>query len=185
MYDRNNESGEIQMIICKDNFLETHISQLIDEYVHNGTFSWHWHYKANKNEPDRHWHTLAGHDIEEMTKNGFDYLIPLWESIQNLPDVPKTKIVRCYFNAHTPGVEPSIHQDDGEMTYIYYPNLNWHLSYGGGTTVYDNELSKGTLLNYKGNRLIGFTASNWHQAMPVTKKCFLLRTCIVFKTEKV
>ena len=49
------------------------------------------------------WHTLAGHDIEEMTKNGFDYLIPLWESIQNLPDVPKTKIVRCYFNAHTRG----------------------------------------------------------------------------------
>ena len=81
-------------------------------------------------------------------------------------------------------VEPSIHQDDGEITYIYYPNLDWHLSYGGGTTVYDEQLSQGTLLNYKGNRLIGFTAKNWHQAMPVTKKCFLLRTCIVFKTEK-
>ena len=28
-------SHKIQMIICKDNFLETHIAQLIDEYVHN------------------------------------------------------------------------------------------------------------------------------------------------------
>ena len=173
------------MIICKDNFLETHIAQLIDEYIHNGTFPWHWHYKANKNEPDRHWHTLAGHDIEEMTANGFDYLIPLWEGIENLPDVPKTKIIRAYFNAHTPGVEPSIHQDDGEITYIYYPNMNWNINYGGGTTVYDDDLVKGTLLNYKGNRLIGFTAQNHHQAMPVSKKCFMLRTCVVFKTEKV
>ena len=57
------------MIIVKDNFLEEHIAQLIDGSVHNTDFNWHWHYKANKNEPDRHWHTLAGHDIEEMTTN--------------------------------------------------------------------------------------------------------------------
>ena len=63
--------------------------------------------------------------------------------------------------------------------------MDWNNNYGGGTTVYDDDLVKGTLLNYKGNRLIGFTAKNHHQAMPVSKKCFMLRTCVVFKTEKV
>ena len=181
------------MIIIKDNILEEHLAHLIDDSIHNTDFPWHWHYKANKNEPDRHWHTLAGHDEEEIRKNEFDFILPLWETINNMKDIPKIKIVRAYFNAHTTGVEPSIHQDDGELTIIYYPNLKWNVNYGGGTTVYDGNLKqgdylsnidKGTLIPYKGNRLIGFTANLHHQAMPVTKKCFMLRTCIVFKTEK-
>ena len=46
-------------------------------------------------------------------------------------------------------------------------------------------INKGTLINYKGNRLICFTASLPHQAMPVSRLCHDLRTCIVFKTTKV
>lgn len=173
------------MIICKDNFMEEHLAMLIDGCIHNTDFNWHWHYKSNANEPDRHWHTLAGHSTEEMTERGFDYLIPLWEKIQNSTEFPPTKIVRCYLNAHTPGVEPTIHRDDGEITYIYYPNLEWKDIYGGGTSIYEEDMTPSTIIPYKGNRLIGFEAKKLHQAMPVTKKCFLLRTCIVFKTEKV
>tara|TARA_B100000902_G_scaffold290951_1_gene277265 strand:- start:2510 stop:3031 length:522 start_codon:yes stop_codon:yes gene_type:complete len=171
------------MIEYFDDVLEIHIAQLIDESVHNGTHPWHWNYKANMKIPSRHWHTLAGHDIDEMTKNGYDYLIPLWETIDL--KYPNLKIKRCYLNAHTPGVEPSIHQDDGEVTLIYYPKMNWDVNFGGGTTIYDKNLDKGTLINYKGNRLICFTASLPHQAMPVSRICHDLRTCIVFKTTKV
>jgi hypothetical protein len=34
-----------------------------------------------------------------------------------------------------------------------------------------------------GNRCIIFTASLLHQAQPVSRECYQLRTCIVFKTK--
>ena len=37
----------------------------------------------------------------------------------------------------------------------------------------------------KGNRLIMFDADLPHQAQPVSRLCFQLRTCIVFKTNRV
>ena len=80
------------MIEYFDDVLEIHIAQLIDESVHNGTHPWHWNYKANSKIPSRHWHTLAGHSIDEMMKNGYDYLMPLWETIEH--KYPNLKIKR-------------------------------------------------------------------------------------------
>lgn len=171
------------MDLIIDDFMDEHIAQLIHGSIHNTDFSWNFHYKANEKEPDMHWHKLAGHSIEEMSENGFDYLIPLWESIQNLDGIPETKIIRCYLNAHTYGIEPTIHRDDGTYTFIYYPNLSWQDNWGGGTSVYEEDLKEGWLATYKPNRLIGFDAKKLHQGMPVTRKCFALRTCVVFKTE--
>ena len=37
---------------------------------------------------------------------------------------------------------------------------------------------------YKGNRIINFEANAMHQAQPVSRECYQLRTCIVFKTTK-
>jgi Rps23 Pro-64 3,4-dihydroxylase Tpa1-like proline 4-hydroxylase len=124
---------------------------------------------------------LAGHTVGEVQENGFDFLLPLWDIISNYD--PKVEIIKAYFNAHTSGVEPSINLDDDDMTFIYYSNMTWNMNYGGETTIYDDDLNKGTIIPYKGNRLIGFTASKQHQAMPVSKKCFMLRTCVVFKTK--
>ena len=38
-------------------------------------------------------------------------------------------------------------------------------------------------VEYKGNRLILFTASMPHQAQSVSRQCYELRTCVVFKTN--
>jgi hypothetical protein len=173
------------MIKVIDDILEFHLAHLVDDSIHNTDTKWSWHYKANKDIPSRHWHLYCGETVEEIDKNGFEYLLPLWEQIENHRELPKVKIKRCYLNAHTPGVEPSIHKDDGDVTFIYYPNLKWNVNFGGGTTIYDETLDKGTLINYKGNRLICFTASLPHQAMPVSRICHDLRTCVVFKTSYV
>jgi len=37
----------------------------------------------------------------------------------------------------------------------------------------------------KGNRIIMFDANLPHQAQSISRLCFQLRTCIVFKTNKV
>ena len=86
--------------------------------------------------------------------------------------------VRIYMNAHTHGIEPHMHQDDGDFTMIYYPRGDWQDDWGGGTVV------DGTLIEYKGNRLVVFDAHLWHQAQTVSRQCYELRTCIVFKCNR-
>jgi hypothetical protein len=88
---------------------------------------------------------------------------------------------RVYFNAHTHGIEPHIHQDDGDVTMIYYPRLDWSGDWGGGTCVQETGQHP-ILLQYEGSRLIAFTADLFHQGMSVSRECYQLRTCIVFKT---
>ena len=39
-------------------------------------------------------------------------------------------------------------------------------------------------VNYIGNRLLVFDANLQHQAMSVSRQCYRLRTCVVFKTWK-
>jgi hypothetical protein len=77
---------------------------------------------------------------------------------------------------------------------IYYPRLDWDIEWGGGTAVY-KEVTDNTpkdpnfkpnyqidkSVSYKGNRLIIFDAYLPHQALPVSRECYELRTCVVFK----
>ena len=69
---------------------------------------------------------------------------------------------------------------------IYYPRLDWKIDWGGGTAIYNDKITEidRHLVN-KGNRLIMFDANLPHQAQPVNRLCFQLRTCIVFKTNRV
>ena len=63
--------------------------------------------------------------------------------------------------------------------------MDWRIDWGGGTAIYDNELNNITHhINYKGNRLIKFPANLPHQAQPVSRECYQLRTCVVFKTTR-
>ena len=84
---------------------------------------------------------------------------------------------RMYLKAHTHGIEPHPHIDDGDYTIIYYPRMDWQREFGGGTII-GNEL-----IDYKGNRTIAFNASYLHQAQTVSRQCYKLRTCVVFKTK--
>ena len=51
-------------------------------------------------------------------------------------------------NAHTNGVEPHMHTDDGDFTMMYYPRLDWKVDWGGGTAIYDNEVKNIDTLMY-------------------------------------
>ena len=50
-----------------------------------------------------------------------------------------------YVNAHTHGIEPHLHHDDGDFTMIYYPRLDWKPEWMGGTAIWNekkNEMYK-------------------------------------------
>ena len=167
------------MIDYYDNFLEEHVAQLIDMQIRE--VSWKYDYDSKPNGTQKHWHVFCGHNIN-VIPDEYEFIIPIWEKIKNVINV---ELERVYLNAHTFGIEPHIHTDDGDITMIYYPIMKWKTEWGGGTSVYDNddETKIPTYVPYVGNRLLTFSASLPHQAMPVARVCYQLRSVIVFKCD--
>ena len=170
------------MIEVHDNALESHVAELIDMQLRD--VSWKYNYDSVKNGVNKHWHVFCGHNPDDCYDNGYDYLIAIWNFIKK--HNPQLEMERVYLNAHTHGIEPHRHVDDGDYTIIYYPRLDWKQAWGGGTLIegdYNNGHLEDKFIDYKGNRLIIFTAGNLHQAQPVSRECYELRTCVVFKTN--
>ena len=169
------------MIDVYDDVLEEHNAILIDDEVKK--LSWKYDYPSEPSKPNKHWHVLCGHNEEECDAASYDWAHSLFDMFVNKFDFKSKYDVenyeRIYCNAHTHGIEPHLHIDDGDFTMIYYPRMDWKKEWGGGTLVDD------TLVPYVGNRLIVFTASLPHKAMPVSRECYQLRTCVVFKCNVV
>ena len=165
------------MIDVYDNILEEHNAILIDDEVKK--LSWKYDYPSEPSKPNKHWHVLCGHNKEECDAASYDWAHSLFDMFVNKFDFKsKYDVVdyeRIYCNAHTHGIEPHLHIDDGDFTMIYYPRIDWKKEWGGGTLVDE------TLVPYAGNRLVVFTANLPHKAMPVSRECYQLRTCVVFK----
>ena len=165
------------MIDVYDDVLEEHNAILIDDEVKK--LSWKYDYPSEPSKPNKHWHILCGHNKEECDAASYDWAHSLFDVFVNKFDFKsKYDVVgyeRIYCNAHTHGIEPHLHIDDGDFTMIYYPRMDWKKEWGGGTLVDE------TLVPYAGNRLVVFTASLPHKAMPVSRECYQLRTCVVFK----
>ena len=167
-----------------DNLLEPHVAEMIDMEMKEIT--WKYDYNSHKDGINKHWHTLCGH--EELFEE-YNFLSPIWETAKRKYDFENkykvSRFLRVYVNAHTHGIEPHLHHDDGDFTMIYYPRLDWKPDWMGGTAIWNeqkNEIEK--YVNYIGNRLFVFDAHLPHQAMTVSRQCYQLRTCVVFKTER-
>ena len=162
-----------------DNLLEKSIADKISGEM--STLKWEFEYTSNRLKPNVHWSIPCGNSLSNIEDMGYDDIIfPIWEiAVQKVKDVT---LRRCYMNAHTHGMEPHIHKDDGDITMIYYPRMNWKMEWGGGTSVYDEtETDIQRHIPYVGNRLLTFRADLPHQAMPVARECYELRSVIVFK----
>ena len=165
-----------------DNVLESHVAEFIE--INMKDLKWEYDYHSKKGEPNKHWHIFCGHDDEELTDNSFEWLQPIWETAKYKFNFQEkyglTDYVRVYMNAHTHGIEPHWHIDDGDFTMIYYPRMDWKTEWGGGTMV-EGTLGINEYVEYQGNRLMVFQAQLKHQAQPVSRECYHLRTCVVFK----
>ena len=166
------------MIDIYDGVLEEHNAILVDDAVKK--ISWKYDYSSEPSKPNKHWHVLCGHDESECTDNGYDWADYIFVCAKvHWNKLGEFDYERIYCNAHTHGIEPHLHVDDGQFTMIYYPRLDWKPEWGGGTMV------DGELVHYVGNRLVIFDAHLPHQAMPVSRECYELRTNVVFKCNVV
>ena len=185
MSNRVRNSKTEGLIDIWDNVLEPHAAELVDQMMREKLL-WHYDYSSNKSGVNKHWHILCG---RQLIFPEYDFLAPIWEvarekyDFENRYDIVEFK--RVYCNSHTFGVEPHMHTDDGDLTMMYYPILDWEPEWLGGTAIWNdagNEIDK--YVNYIGNRLLVFDAKLNHQAMPVSRQCYRLRSVVVFKTWK-
>ena len=162
------------MMEILDNVLELHNAVLVDDAVKK--LSWKYDYHSEPTKPNKHWHVLCGHNKLECTDNGYDWADYIFQvARKKLDRVDSFDYERIYCNAHTFGIEPHLHVDDGQFTMIYYPILDWKPEWGGGTLIKDK------LVDYVGNRLVIFDADYPHKAMSISRECYDLRTNVVFK----
>ena len=165
------------MIDVYDNVLEEESALSIDKEVQK--LNWKYYYPSDSKKPQYHWHFLCGHNKEECQLSATPWAHVLFEIFMNKLDFMENYNIgeyeRIYCNAHHHGIEPNIHTDDGDFTMIYYPKMDWQVEWGGGTVV------DGHLITNVGNKLIVFNADLPHQAQAISRECYELRTCVVFK----
>jgi len=174
---RRQFTGTDGMINCYDNFIEERVATMIGQKIFFEK-RWHYDWPSLTGGVSKHWNIFAGESEIEI-----EYIKPIWQMINS--KYPELKLERSYLNAHTHGIEPHIHRDDGDITFIYYPIMDWKPEWGGGTVLFNNDVELTHHFAYKGNRLIMFPASILHQAQSVSRECYELRTCVVFKTARI
>jgi hypothetical protein len=181
-----------RIIDVYDNVLPESDAKAIDDVM--SKMMWGYgHWKSDWDKNSYHWTRWCGKTPEEVIENGMEFVLNIWNTLHTTLDF-KSKydldtFERIYMNAHTFGIEPNIHTDDGDFTMIYYPNLAWKSEWGGGTMFYDTytktdevpiyNLDK--LVDCKPNRLVVFDAQLPHMGQSVIRDCFELRYVIVFK----
>ena len=163
-----------------DDVLEEHNAILIEQEVKS--ISWDYDYPSKIGEVNKHWHVLCGHNKQDCEDKDYAWADQMFDFIKTGLNFDQKYSVldyeRIYCNAHTHGLEPHMHVDDGDFTMIYYPRLDWKTDAWGGGTLID-----GRLVPYKGNRLVVFDAILPHKAMPVSRECYELRSVVVFKSN--
>ena len=74
------------------------------------------------------------------------------------------KVRRIYTNGQIAGQVGNPHTDDGDFTFLYYPNPEWKLHYGGNLIFCEYEKEPSHIIGYKPNRAILFPSRIMHYA---------------------
>jgi hypothetical protein len=116
----------------------------------------------------------------------------LWDCVRlHVPD--GYSLHRAYVNAHTSGVEDSIHQDDIDVaegkTIIVYLCTAWYAEWFGQTVFFENmdrgsmnEITKSVIP--RPNRIVIFDKNIPHCVSPLSRRFAGIRLTCMFKVKK-
>ena len=167
-----------------NNFFPDSIIDKIDAEIKETKWQYGW--SSNPNIEFSHWNMDFAKTVAE---NSLDVSNRLPESIksawQYIQDTyyPNHRLIRCYANGHTYGVEGYPHTDsdkDGEYTIVVYMNIKWKREWGGETLIYD----KNTIIHAEipqRNMALVFPGNQCHTSRGVTRICPELRITVMFK----
>ncbi len=181
-----------------DNLLPTELHAKLYEHIRHLHMSNEWSSVGNKN---RAWHwNYVFHNAKQympaMDEEQYNTLnskhspvAEFWKHVDAAAakSVAKLNALRIYMNCNPYGTNGYVHQDDGDITAVYYVCPEWNVEWEGGTCFYE-EQSDGfhdaiKYVSYKPNRLVLFEAKTPHRAMPVDRLCKIPRYIIAMKLQ--
>ncbi|MBU3577599.1 DUF6817 domain-containing protein [Polynucleobacter sp. UK-Kesae-W10] len=148
--------------------------------------SWNHGWRSNTSMGYGHWNqdlangeSWNGLDVSRSLRGPFK---EAWDYISSV-HLNKYRLIRCYANAHTHGVEGYPHTDSirkDDLTLVCYLNREWKREWGGETVIFEGDnISMAQLPKF--NRGILFHGADWHCARGVSRICPELRQTLMFK----
>ena len=177
-----------------DNFFSEEIHK---EVYHKLIERPQWSFTGGKN-PNLFWH-IDGLEKDEYFNT---YLLDLIRQKTVIDDsyIP----TRIYTNGQTAGQCGDPHTDDGHLTFLYFPNLEWRIDWQGHllfinrtgpvykTEEWENWVFKSDasdevsqVVTYKPNRVVIFPSHIVHYADAPHRLYNLLRISLAYKFEKI
>lgn len=100
--------------------------------------------------------------VHEIPETEFMYKIFKKKIYDIFKFTHELKLYRMYVNMFAPGEQPYFHQDGDGLTFLYYPNFEWDVQWGGETQFVVDENINGIVPIP--NRLVFFNGEIWHRA---------------------
>jgi hypothetical protein len=147
---------------------------------------WQYGWKSDKALEFCHWNMdfgkANGLNNLDITSSLPSNIARIWTYLQ-FKYLKDYRLIRCYANSHTFGVEGYPHTDSnkvGEKTFVIYMNKEWQRNWGGETMLYDGDSIAHAELP-KRNKALLFDGRDWHCARGVTRICPEQRITLMFK----
>ena len=113
-------------------------------------------------------------------------LLDAWSFLRGKDLFSGGKLIRCYANAYTYGMDGYFHTDSersGEITAILYACDRWEWDWAGETVVINDSGNAHWSVMPAPNRLLIIPSNMRHCARGVSRMCKTMRMVMVFKTR--
>lgn len=168
------------------NVFPPELFQQIADRVDHG--NWHYGWKSNKSMDSGHWNqnyaTGGSHwnTLDIAATVTCPTIQAAWQHVRTTM-FPDARLIRCYANGHTYGVEGFWHTDSRrpeDISIVIYLNESWDPQWAGETLI---KLEDGTIIAspVEPNTAVMFNGHLIHRASSVSRICPALRQCLVFK----
>jgi hypothetical protein len=162
------------MIKVIDNFLESDLSQYLEQYFLEIPHTFGWSSTGLNN----------GSPFYQANLNPYDPLIKfLCLKIQKQVDY-RLGFLRVYINIHYSNMPGGFHQDDGDTTFVLMTSKNLLIGSGQFQIQKSNDINNIESIDFVQNRLIMFPALWKHRGLD-PKEHSTPRVTLAFKTQKV
>ena len=158
--------NEIRVI---DNFFSENIRKEIYDLLRYGS---NWSFNGGR-EGRRFWHVNKLED--DIFFNTYLFKIICDELDKNF------SIGRIYANGQTANQCGNPHYDDGDITFLYYPNPNWKLEDQGHLIFLEGDNDVSNIVTYKSNRAILFPSGIKHYSDAPHRLFSGLRISLAYK----
>lgn len=176
-----------QKIKVYDHLLNKRVLQEVNEHLNKANYQYGW--GSNEKYPFRHWHVnIAGTGLESSVDVRDE--LPqaykrLWAELNLTAFNDRAKLLTCYSNRHTYGIEGFMHkdsEDEKSVTIVVYMNKRWEPDWAGETVFFTyegNDIVRSVMPIY--GRYAIFPGNVPHAARAPSRVCPDVRTTLMFK----